>query len=60
MGRENVDEPQRGGTTIKRNKYSRCCATPHRSSYYLLFVYTQGSVRAFGTLATLGYEECRA
>ena len=32
------------------------CA-PHRSSYYLLFVYTQGSVRAFGTLATLGYEE---
>ena len=35
-------------------------AAPHRSSYYLLFVYTQGSVRAFGTLATLGYEEYRA
>ena len=30
------------------------------SSYYLLFVYTQGSVRAFGTLATLGNEEYRA
>ena len=30
-----------------------------RSSYFLS-MFTQGSVRAFGTLATLGYEEYRA
>ena len=48
-------EPQRGGTPLSQTNARAESTAPHRSSYYLLFVYTQGSVRAFGTLATLGY-----
>ena len=48
-------EPQRGGTPLSQTNARAESAAPHRSSYYLLFVCTQGSVRAFGTLATLGY-----
>ena len=48
-------EPQRGGTPLSQTNARAESAAPHRSSYYLLFVCTQGSVRAFGTLATLGF-----
>ena len=48
-------EPPRGGTPLSQTNARAESAAPHRSSYYLLFVCTQGSVRAFGTLATLGY-----
>ena len=48
-------EPQRGGTPLSQTNTRAESVAPHRSSYYLLFVCTQGSVRAFGTLATLGY-----
>ena len=46
-------EPQRGGTNPRQMLASKVPLL--RSSYFFVYVFTQGSVRAFGTLATLGF-----
>ena len=45
-----IEEPQRGDTPLSQTNARAESAAPHRSSYYLLFVFTQGSISGFALI----------
>ena len=53
-------EPQRGGTPLSQTNARAESAAPHRSSYYLLFVFTQGFISGFALISPWALQECRA
>ncbi len=52
--------PFRGGTPLSQTNARAESAAPHRSSYYLLFVFTQGFISGFALIAPWALQECRA
>ena len=52
--------PFRGGTPLSQTNARAESTAPHRSSYYLLFVFTQGFISGFALIAPWALQECRA